>query len=84
MYTQFKEYTEQKKRLFYVTKNITDVLAKVHEIIYILLPVYGHVSHISKKKIGIFTKDYIDFKWLTCNLHSESIQKDVCFVFLVF
>jgi hypothetical protein len=43
MYTQFKEYTDTKQRLTYVTKNVADVLTKIHALVYFLLPDYGHV-----------------------------------------
>lgn len=64
-FTMFKEFTDDKKRLTYVTKEVTYVLMRLHDIVMYILPKFGYITHLTKK-IKIFAKKYTPFDWFTC------------------
>ncbi|CAG9771509.1 unnamed protein product [Ceutorhynchus assimilis] len=76
MFVLFKEFTDNKKSLFYVTKEISYYLAQIHDCVFYILPKYGYISYL-KNKIKIILKSHLDFNWYTCVDHKEIMQSDI-------
>lgn len=75
LFSIFKEYTDNKKRLTYVSKNILLTLGHIHSLITFVLPKYGYISHLSKK-VNLLLKEHISFSWYTCDEHANLITSE--------
>lgn len=76
-YTTFKEHSDNRNRLTYVTSNISNCLKQIYDIIMFLLPNYINVLHISKK-FNLFIKHHVNFQWFTCKDHLDMIVSSLC------
>ncbi|XP_050293383.1 uncharacterized protein LOC126733939 [Anthonomus grandis grandis] len=73
LFVSFKEYTDTKKRLTYVSKDVSYYLAKIHDCVISILPKYGYISHL-RKKIKLILKSHLDFNWFSCAEHKDMIH----------
>ncbi|XP_050501229.1 uncharacterized protein LOC126881182 [Diabrotica virgifera virgifera] len=71
-FTMFKEYSDNKLSLNYVTKNFLVDLAKMYDIVIAVLVINGHINHLVKK-IKILIKKYVTLEWFTCNQHLDYV-----------
>lgn len=74
-FTTFKEYTDDKYTLTYVSENILQTLGRIHRIIYFILPKFGYICHLSTKN-NLLLKVHVHLDWFTCVEHLESVRND--------
>jgi hypothetical protein len=72
IFTQFKEYDDQKMRLKYVTKELICFVAHIHDMVIFYLKRFVHISNIVQK-LRIVVIERTDFNWFQCNTHSSEI-----------
>jgi hypothetical protein len=74
-YTSFREYSDNKKRLFYVTEAVSHLLERIFDIVIYILPDYGHISNITKK-LQIYIMRNVNFDWFSCKEHFKAVFDD--------
>lgn len=76
-FTMFKEYTDTKERLTYVTKDVTYVLLVIHDIIInLILPKFGYILNLTQK-VKLFLIKHVSFDWFTCLEHLDEIKNEI-------
>jgi hypothetical protein len=76
IFTQFKEYDDQKMRLKYVTKELICFVAHIHDMVIFYLKRFGHISNIVQK-LRMVVIERTDFNWFQCNTHSSEIRTNL-------
>lgn len=83
-FTLFKEYKKTKTSLIYVTKDVIQVLHKIFDVIYYLLPKYGYVDNIISKLKNLF-KNHVSLQdWYTCKEHVNEIENELISFSVIF
>lgn len=67
IYTFFKEISEDKTRLHYVSKEFVNYVACLHDTINNILKLHAHINHIRIKMFPVLNR--IDFSNLECKMH---------------